>query len=180
MSCALFADPPFRCVRYAMSTAARASLAIVLTLLVAGCAAPVSPSPTGLAAGRTAGLPATPYQSVSPPELPVWIAEPAVLPVGLRGQNNCTFPFGNPTVQWNFHSDGACWEHPAQDGWTRNQQHRVHASSVPLCGGGPGDVFPIRMCRQGGPEQPGPSPACETPTTGPNGCVICVRSVVCH
>ena len=163
-----------------MTSAVPVSVAIVLTLFVAGCSPPVSPSPTGVDAGRTVGLSAPLNQSVGPPDLPAWIAEPAELPAGLRGRNNCTFPFGNATVQWDFHPDGACWEHPAQDGWTRNQQHLVHATSVPLCGGGPGDVFPIRMCRAGGPGQPGPSPACETPTTGPNGCVICVRSVVCH
>ena len=125
-------------------------------------------------------VPASVNNEVATSELPAWIAEPRVLPPGLEGTNNCTFPFGNTSVQWDFHPEGACWEHPAQDGWTRNQQHRVHASSVPLCGGAPGDVFPIRMCRAGGAGQPGPSPACETATTGPNGCVICVRSVVCH
>lgn len=148
---------------------------ITLATLAMSCASPTSPG-----VHPTVSMPASVDYQIGPPELPAWIADPEVLPAGLQGQNNCTFPFGNTTVQWDFHPDGACWEHPAQDGWTRNQQHRVHASSVPLCGGGPGDVFPIRMCRAGGAGQPGPSSACETATTGPNGCVICVRSVVCH
>lgn len=134
-----------------MTSAAPACPVIVLTLLVTGCSAPVSPSPADITADHPVGPSATVNQVVGSPELPAWIAEPAVLPAGLRGLNNCTFPFGNPTVQWDFHPDGACWEHPAPEGWTRNQQHRVHATSVPLCGGGPGDVFPIRMCRPGGP-----------------------------
>jgi hypothetical protein len=159
-----------------MTNAARLSPATVLVILLLGCSAPVSPSASGPVAAVGAG---GPLRSISL-ELPPWIAEPAVLPAGLQGTNNCSFPFGNTSAQWDFHPDGACWEHPAPDGWTRNQQHRVHASSVPLCGGGPGDVSPIRMCRAGGPGQPGPSPACETPQTGPNGCVICIRSVVCH
>ena len=159
-----------------MISVPRYALAVALTMLLSGCSAPVSPSPPG----SVAAAPAAVGVSISSPNLPPWIAEPAVLPVGLQGRNNCTFPFGNPTVQWDLHPDGACWEHPTQGGWTRNQQHRVHASSVPLCGGGPGDVYPIRMCRDGGAGQPGPSAACENQTTGPNGCVICVRSVVCH
>jgi hypothetical protein len=65
-----------------MTSAALAYPAIVLALLVTGCSAPVSPSPTGSAAGRTVAS-ATLNQNVSLPELPPWIAEPAVLPAGL-------------------------------------------------------------------------------------------------
>lgn len=109
--------------------------------------------------------------------LPAWILDPAEVPEGLRGQNNCSFAIGQATAEWNYHPDGSCWEHPGPDGWTRNQQYRVHVHALAACGGGAGDVSPIRVCRLP-PFQPNICP--ETPTTGPLGCAICVRSVTCH
>jgi hypothetical protein len=143
-------------------------------MAAAACSSPASPGTDP----RTS-KPAMGTATSAAPELPSWIALPEVLPPGLESRNNCTFPTGIPT-QWDYHPDGACWERPGPDGWTRQQQHRLHASAVPGCGGGPGDVSPIRVCRSGGAGQRGPSAACETETTGPLGCVICVRSFVCH
>jgi hypothetical protein len=113
-------------------------------------------------------------------ELPRWITDPVTLPGGLQGQNNCTFPLGNSTAQWNFYPDGACWEHAGPDGWTRQQQHHIRVLSTSACGGGPADVSNVRVCRAGGAGQPAPSPSCLQPVTGGNGCVICVSAVVCN
>lgn len=112
--------------------------------------------------------------------LPDWIANPAEIPPGLKGQNNCTFPIvpGGTGGIWNYHTDGACWERPGPDGWIRQQQNVVHAPQHAACGGGAADVSPIRICRTGGAGQP--TPCDVNPTTGPLGCAICVRSVVCH
>src|SRR5215213_558964 len=96
---------------------------IALATFAMSCASPASPG-----VHPTVSVPASVNNEVATSELPAWIAEPGVLPAGLEGTNNCTFPFGNTSVQWDFHPEGACWEHPAQDGWRRNQQHRVHAS----------------------------------------------------
>lgn len=111
--------------------------------------------------------------------VPAWVTDPPEVPEGLRGQNNCTFPFGNPTLQWDFHPDGSCWERPGPDGWTRQHQYQVHGTAVNLCGGGPGDLNLIRVCREGGAGQPAPF-CLGTTTTGPNGCALCVPTAVCH
>jgi hypothetical protein len=130
--------------------------------------------------GALATLPAMPV-ATGLLEVPHWVAEPSTLPLGLEGTNNCTrFAIGNTTAQWDFHSDGACWERQGPDGWTRQQQHRVHVeSSSTSCGGGPADVFVIRVCREGGAGQPTPFCAFHQ-QTGPLGCAICVPGVVCH
>lgn len=112
--------------------------------------------------------------------MPRWITEPSEFPEGLKGTNNCTFALGQPGAQWDFHSDGGCWERQGPDGWTRQQQHLVHVPSIVECGGGPGDVSPIRACREGGAGQPGPCPFGPKPITGPNGCALCVAMLVCH
>ena len=107
--------------------------------------------------------------------LPAWITHPEELPPGLMGRNNCTFLFGQ-AAQWDFHPDGACWERPGPDGWTRQQQHRVHVWQLAACGNGPGDVSPVRVCRAPGE----PNPCHINALTGPTGCALCVRSVECH
>jgi hypothetical protein len=109
-------------------------------------------------------------------ELPAWITEPAEVPEGLRGTNNCAFYVPLAGAQWSFHPDGACWERPGPDGWTRQQQHNVHVPSHPECNGRPADVSPIRVCRN--PFEP--NPCHMSATTGPNGCAVCVKKVVCH
>ena len=109
---------------------------------------------------------------------PKWVTDPEVFPEGLKGTSNCSFPFGQSTAQWNFHSDGACWERPGPDGWTRQQQNIVHVPHHAQCGGGPADVSPIRICRAGGRDQQTPCP--NGPLTGSNGCALCVPALVCH
>src|SRR5262245_27256864 len=112
----------------------------------------------------------------APLDIPMWIASPSELPEDLRGRNNCTFAFGQSAAQWDFHPEGACWERPGPDGWTRNQQYRVHVPALAECGGGAGDVSPIRICRAPGELNP-----CHiNPTTGPRGCALCVLSLACH
>lgn len=146
--------------------------AIAVGILVVSCVP--SDSPSTPLEPSTLSLTA---QSVNePPAIPAWITDPLVLPAGLRGRNNCTFAFGQVVPQWDFHSDAGCWERPGPDGWTRQQQYRIHVPQLALCGGGPGDVSPIRVCRAPGLANPCPI----NPTTGPNGCAICVRSFICH
>ena len=117
-----------------------------------------------------------------------WVFSTFNLPSGLRGLNNCTFAFGQDIPQWDFHPDAGCWEHPGPDGWVRQQQYNIHIPSAAACGGGPGDATNIRICRRdddglpvfGYPAPCGDRPTPEFPTTGPNGCSICYRSLVCH
>lgn len=108
--------------------------------------------------------------------IPAWALQPENFPPGLKGTNNCTFRFGQNVPQWNFHEDAGCWERNAPDGWTRQQQHRIHVPALVECNGGPADLSPIRICRAPGLENPCPI----NPTTGPNGCALCVRSFNCH
>jgi hypothetical protein len=158
---------------------APAELRVAVTsvaLLMMACASPSAPSTTvtgGSAPQSVAAL--SESQSI-----PAWIADPVVIPSGLKGHNNCTFPFGPGATAgiWDYHADGACWERAGPDGWVRQQQNVVHVPEHALCGGGPADVSPIRICREGGGGQP--TPCDVNPTTGPLGCAICVRSVVCH
>jgi hypothetical protein len=110
--------------------------------------------------------------------LPAWVNNPQDFAPGLMGRNNCTFPLGAAGAQWDFHPDGACWERPGPDGWTRQQQHRVHVPTLAICGGGSGDVSPIRVCRPGGAGQP--NPCFINAATGPNGCALCVVDFTCH
>lgn len=144
---------------------------MILSFVALSCSNPPA-SPTSASAGSG-------DLEITVDGIPSWVTDPSEVPAGLRGKNNCTFPFGNATAMWNFHSEGACWERSGPAGWTRQQQHRVHASSVAACGGGAGDVSPIRVCRSGGQGQP--TPFClVNRQTGPNGCAVCITSVVCH
>jgi hypothetical protein len=146
-------------------------------LFLAGCASPSAPT---LSSGVGAGGAQAQAMTVGPPPLPAWIVAPAVIPPGLEGRNNCTFALGPGATGgiWDYHAEGACWERPGPDGWFRQQQNVVHVPQHASCGGGPADVSPIRICRAGGQGQP--TPCDVNPTTGPLGCAICVRSVVCH
>src|SRR5512143_3760689 len=153
---------------------AKAQSSMVLAVFALGCS---SHDPTPTAVETRANVPFV-HATNDQPVLAAWITHPEQLPLGLQGRNNCVFPFGQSTAQWDFHPDGACWEHPGPDGWTRQQQYRVHVPSLASCGGRAGDVSPIRVCRTGGAGQPTP---CQiNPVTGPNGCAVCVAAVVCH
>ena len=152
--------------------------------LLAACATGDAPgAPTSLGpsqSGATVGdhmraVPLTGAMQVNG-AIPSWILNPETLPPGRRGKNNCTFAFGQEVPQWDFHPDAGCWERPGPDGWTRNQQYKIHVPQLPNCGGGPGDVSPIRVCQVPGMANPCPI----NPTTGPSGCAICVRSFTCH
>jgi hypothetical protein len=107
--------------------------------------------------------------------IPSWILNPETLPPG-TSKNNCTFAFRQDVPQWDFHADAGCWERSGPDGWTRQQQYKIHVPQHNDCGGGPADVSPIRVCLAPGPANPCPINA----LTGPNGCAICVRSLTCH
>ena len=152
------------------------SVAIALMALsMISCASPSAPTPA-------IGVDMTQSQEVlgGPPSIPAWIADPAVIPSGRKGKNNCTFPLGAGATGgiWDYHADGACWERSGSDGWVRQHQNVVHVPQHASCSGGPADVSPIRICREGGARQPNP---CDVnTTTGLLGCAVCVRSVVCH
>ena len=150
-----------------------------LGVLLATCADPGAP--TSASSGPPAGIDLLTSSSTlaqSAGGLPDWVVNPSTLPPGEVGKNSCTFAFGQNVPQWDFHPDAGCWERPGPDGWTRQQQHLIHVPQLAACGGGAGDVSPIRVCRAGGAGQP--APCGEIPTTGPTGCTICVREVACH
>jgi hypothetical protein len=117
---------------------------------------------------------AAPPPGLSKP-LPDWVANPDRLPPGLNGRNNCTYPLANSAI-WNYHADGACWETPGPDGWTRQQQHHIYVPHLPICSNRPADVEPIRICRRPGEV----SPCSNNPMTGPNGCAVCVPRYTCY
>ena len=147
------------------------AVALTIQLLVA-CArseAPATPVGPYAPVSTTQGL-------AGPPVVPAWVTDPEALPPGLRGRNNCTFAFGQTIPQWDFHPDAGCWERPGPDGWTRQQQFKLHVPQLAACGGGAGDVSPVRVCRE--PDQTNPCPI--NPRTGPTGCALCVRNVTCH
>src|SRR4051812_7017130 len=100
----------------AMTGTTVAKLGCILSLL-AGCGAAEAPRAENRAPAAQGRLVA---------QLPDWITEPATLPAGLVGQNNCPFPFGQIVPQWNFHPEAGCWEHAGPDGWTRQQFQRIH------------------------------------------------------
>jgi hypothetical protein len=156
-----------------MSFIARLSSGIAVASFVFACSNPTSPTEPIQQPARSLQV-----QSDAAPAIPAWITSPETLPAGLRGRNDCTFAFGQEVPQWDFHSDAGCWERPGPEGWTRQQQHLIHVPNLARCGGGPGDVSPIRICRLGGAGQL--SGCAENPTTGPNGCAVCVRKVECH
>ena len=157
-----------------MTYRTRLSLGIVLVALLSSCSISRPPSTPAAEIEDLRSLPSE-AALASPP---AWVMDPAEFPPGRIGSNNCTFAFGQIVPQWNFHPDAGCWERPGPEGWTRQQQHRIHVPNFAACGGGPGDVSPIRVCRQGGAGQP--SPCLVNPTTGPNGCAVCVKAFVCH
>ena len=157
-----------------MTSAVRALGGLVLTMSFSACSAPVSPAAAGsVLAGTTPVAVKTPSPSV----LPAWIAEPATLPDGKVGKNNCTFAFVSGS-QWDAHPEGGCWERVGVDGWTRQQIQKIHVPNFASCGGGPGDATAIRVCRAGGAGQP--SPCTIDLQTGPNGCARCVINPTCH
>jgi hypothetical protein len=136
--------------------------------------APTAPSLVERSASRIGGL--VVLQTAT--GLPAWIVEPSALPPGTVGKNSCTFSLGPNVPQWDFHADAGCWEHAGPDGWTRQQFERIHIPSSPACGGGPGDVAAVRICKAGGLGQPSPCPL--GPVTGPSGCAPCVSDTTCH
>jgi hypothetical protein len=148
----------------------RLALCTLVFLPVLACAEANAPADL-----RVVATSQTVSAAADAPLIPSWAANPEVFPAELQGTNNCTFP-PPLNVQWNFHPEGGCWERAAPDGWTRQQQHRIHVFSLTECNGGPGDVSPIRICRA--PDLPNPCPI--NATTGPNGCALCVRSISCH
>ena len=161
----------------------RRALALCAMLLLAACTAmerPVAPTPlnssqSSAALGDSARSTMPTIMQISG-SIPSWILNPATLPPGRRGQNNCTFQFGQDIPQWDFHPDAGCWEHAGPDGWTRQVQYKLHVPHHSDCGGGPADVSPIRVCQAPGIANPCPI----NPTTGPLGCALCVRSLTCH
>ena len=155
----------------------------VLLLLTACTVADGPAAPTQMSVSQSNATPSD-IRGVIPPSgilpvngaIPSWLLNPEELPPGRRGKNNCTFAFGQNIPQWDFHPDAGCWERPGPDGWTRQQQSKMHVPEHPDCGGGPADVAPIRVCQAPGLANPCPI----NPMTGPNGCALCVRSVTCH
>ena len=140
------------------------SMALVLSL--AACSSPTSPLEGSGSAGSG---------SLKAGEgTPAWVLQPEALPPGLQGQNNCTFA---EPGQWDAHPEGGCWERPGPDGWSRQQSNSIHFDSLPRCGGGPGDVSQIRVCKLGSEGEISP---CDGTETGPLGCALCVRVVTCH
>ena len=162
-----------------MRVMALAGAACALLFLVA-CGAANAPAAPSLqpVVGSGGLLVGDPVVTAAASGLPDWILNPATLPPGRVGKNNCTFAFGQDVPQWDFHADAGCWERPGPDGWTRNQQSRVHIPSFRACGGGPGDAEVIRVCRVGGAGQP--NPCTLDPLTGPAGCARCVINPTCH
>jgi hypothetical protein len=145
--------------------------ALALAASLAACGNSESEDDARAAAGLLSG-----DAEVSAAVLPAWITAPRTMPEELRGLNNCTFPLRLPDAEWDYHPDGACWERPGPDGWTRQQLYRVHVPQHAACGNGPADVSPIRIC-----QAPGlPNPCNINPETGPNGCAVCVIDVACH
>jgi hypothetical protein len=151
---------------------ARLTAASCLLLACGGPSTPMAPTTTSGGGLQVADIAAT--ESVN--ELPDWIVNPAALPLGRVGMNNCTFAFGQNVPQWDFHPDAGCWEHTGPDGWIRNQQQRVHVPQLPACGGGPGDANAIRVCLAPGLA----NPCFIDAVTGPAGCARCVVNPVCH
>jgi hypothetical protein len=159
------------------------AVALCATLLLAACTAmerPVAPTPlnssqssAGLGDITRSTMPAIMQVAGT---IPSWILNPATLPPDRMGKNNCRFQFGQNIPEWDFHPDAGCWEHAGPDGWTRQQQYKLHVPNHPDCGDGPADVSPIRVCQAPGIANPCPI----NPTTGPLGCAICVRSLTCH
>jgi hypothetical protein len=148
-----------------MHRAVRVFSSMALVISLAACSSPTSPL-EGVTGGEGSGS----FQGKE--GLPAWVVHPEALPVGLQGQSNCTF---DAEGQWDAHPDGGCWEKPGPDGWIRQQSNRNHSESLPVCGGGPGDVELIRVCRADSAFEI--SPCGET---GPRGCGLCVRVVTCH
>lgn len=163
----------------------RVGPACVMSFLIACSAADAPKTQTQQASGMPAttpareasGMPATtPTPTASQP--PDWIVNPATLPPGRVGKNNCKFEFEVDTPKWDVHPEAGCWEHAGPDGWTRQQFQKIHVPKFPQCGGRPGDATAIRVCRPGGQGQP--SPCLIDKTTGPKGCARCVVSSTCH
>ena len=152
-----------------MTHSARVCASMALVVSLAACSSPTSPleEVTGSDGSRTL--------KAGGSGIPAWVLNPQALPVGMQGQNNCTFAFAG---QWDAHPEGGCWEHPGPDGWIRQQANLLHSESLGRCDSGPGDAYQIRVCKAGvGEDVVSP---CDGALTGPLGCAICVRVVTCH
>jgi hypothetical protein len=129
------------------------------------------------------------------PKDSAWILHPAELDESHDGTSNCSPHVGDNPLYFGFggnrgcslavqHEDSACFERETgHDGWIRQQGQSIHCDIVPPCGGGPGDISAIRLCRDPGVGAPGawPSQASPCGNTGPNGCAACVApTLVCH
>jgi hypothetical protein len=161
----------------------RVGAACVMLLLVACRAADSPATQTRTATGQPATTPARevsvqPATTTTPKasQLPDWIVNPATLPPGKVGKNNCKFDFGHDVPNWNFHPDAGCWEHPGPGGWTRQQFQKLHVPKFRECNDGQGDLTGIRVCRAGGKDQDSPCGG----KTGPTGCARCVANPTCH
>lgn len=104
-----------------------------------------------------------------------WIFHPGDMPGFRPGFNNCTIPFAPNSF---LNPDGICWQRAAgHDGYYRQQIQGLHVLRLPACGGGPGDIDGIRVCRV--PDDGGPLSGQFTPcgTTGDLGCKLCQTTV---
>ncbi len=99
--------------------------------------------------------------------LPDWILQPEVLPSGLEGFDNCTFALNGV-----LEPDGTCWERSGPQGIKREQFSGLRVLSLQACGGGPGHVAGIRICRL---DFPGQLTLCGR--AGPRGCAGCPGTV---
>jgi hypothetical protein len=127
-----------------------------------------------------------------------WIRHPQFLDESQHGTTNCSPHVASDPTKFNFgmntgcgveaqHEFSACFERQTgYDGWIRQHSHALHCDSTPACGGGPGDLYVVRLCRAGegppGTWQGQESPGCGT--TGPFGCVPCFYPMgspaICH
>src|SRR5262249_13708869 len=149
----------------------RVGAACVMLLLVA-CRAADSPATQTRTATGQPSTTSTPTAS----QLPDWIVNPATLPPGKVGKNNCKFEFGHEGADWKVHHDAGCWEHEGQGGWTRQQFQKIHVPKLPQCNDHAADLTGIRVCRAGGKDQDSPCGG----KTGPTGCAGCVANPTCH
>lgn len=159
---------------------------VAVPALVAFCCAcaggPVSPGDARERTGAAAAAPST--QGVSTDGATEWIYNPSKMPPGLIGKNNCSPDFGFAFgADPDFHPvdeadplQGSCWERQGHDGFVRQQLQAVHFAAAPQCGGGPGDINAIRICRVGGRGQSTPCGP-----TGNAGCALCTPGPpTCH
>jgi len=145
--------------------------AFVLLFLVACRTADSQTTPTREASAQPAAT-----QPPTANQLPDWIVNPATLPPGRVGKNNCKFEFGHEGADLKVHRDAGCWEHEGPGGWTRQQFQKIHVPKLPECNDRSADLTGIRVCRAGGKDQDSPCGG----KTGPTGCARCVANPKCH